>query len=146
MNYMKFWLAFGMKTTMLLIIVASTFGNSATIAAPKSDTYNQTIRGNSGGPVDSKNCGFVAHNPSYTISLSNRIDYMRMFVEVNGGQPTLLVIGPKAEDSFCVLGDMNTGLNPEISGVWEAGTYNVYIGDRYGERHQFTLRISTDKN
>lgn len=146
MNYMKSWVFFGIKTIIMLMIIDITFNNSSLLAAPKSNAHNQTIQGNSGGPVDSKNCGFVAASPSYTFSLSERIDYMRMLVQANGGQPTLLVIGPKQEDSYCVLGDLSAGLNPEISGVWEAGTYNVYIGDRYGEQHQFTLRISTEQN
>lgn len=143
---MKSWVVFGVKTTMGLMVVATNLNGSSLLAVPKSNTQNQTIQGNSGGPIDSKNCGFVATTPSYTLALSERIDYMRMLVQANGGQPTLLVIGPKEEDSFCVLGDLNAGLNPEISGVWEAGTYNVYIGDRSGEQHQFTLKISTEQN
>jgi hypothetical protein len=146
MNYMKSWVFLGGKTIVVSLVVATIFNSGFLLAAPKSSTHNQTIQGNSGGPIDSKNCGFVATTPSYTLALSERIDYMRMIVQANGGQPTLLVIGPKQEDSFCVLGDLNAGLNPEISGVWEAGTYNVYIGDRSGERHQFTLQISTEQN
>lgn len=146
MNYMKYWVVFGVKTIVVFMVVATTVHNSPVLAAPKSSTYEQTIQGNSGGPIDSKNCGFVAATPSYTLSLSKRMDYMRMFVQANGGQPTLLVIGPKQEDSFCVLGDLSAGLNPEISGVWEAGTYQVYVGDRAGEQHQFTLKISTQQN
>jgi hypothetical protein len=145
-NYMKYWVLFGLKTLTISMIVATTINNSLLLAQPKSNAQNQTIQGNSGGPIDSKNCGFVATTPSYTLSLPDRLDYLRMFVEVNGGQPTLLVIGPKQEDSYCVLGDLSAGLNPEISGVWEAGTYSVYVGDRSGEQHQFTLSISTDPN
>lgn len=143
---MKFWLAFGTKAMMVTMIVANVFSSSLTLAAPKIDGQNQTIQGNSGGPIDTKNCGFVAASPSYTVSLSERTDYMRISVEANGGQPTLLVTGPKAEDSFCVLGDLSAGLKPEISGVWEPGIYNVYVGDRSGEQHQFTLNVSTTKN
>ena len=106
----------------------------------------QKIEGRTGGTVDSKSCGFVAKTPSYTMSLSQRMDYMRMLVDAQGGQPTLLIVGPKGDDRFCVLGDSDTGLKPEISGVWEPGNYNVYVGDRYGEQHPFTLRILTNKN
>ena len=143
---MKSWVVSSFKTVMVTMLMLNVFDQSSAFAAPKSELQNQTIRGNSGGPIDSKNCGFVAATPSYTVSLSERMDYMRILVETNGGQPTLLIIGPKAEDSFCVLGDMNAGLKPEISGVWEPGTYQVYVGDRSGRRHRFTLNISTDKN
>ena len=135
---MKYWF-FSVK---LITIVAIAFMQNRLLAAP----LNTQIQGSSGGSVASKNCGFIGARPNYTISLSERTDYLRMLVEADGGKPTLLVIGPKAEDSFCVLGDLSAGLNPEISGVWEPGNYQVYIGDRSGEAHQFTLSISTNKN
>lgn len=138
---MKHWLSLSVKTTIILMAIACM--PNRLLAAP---IDAQTIRGNSGGSVSSKNCGFIAATPSHTISLSERVDYMKMLVQADGGKPTLLVIGPKNEDSFCVLGDLSAGLNPEISGVWEPGTYRVYVGDRSGESHQFTLSISANKN
>jgi hypothetical protein len=105
---------------------------------------NQVIKGQSGGSVDSQGCGFIATSPNYEMKLEQRIDYMRLTVQSTGGQPTLLVLGPGAGDSFCVLGDEVSGLKPEISGVWEAGNYQIYIGDRLGSQHQFTLNVSKD--
>ena len=105
----------------------------------------QVIQGRSGGPVNSGNCGFIPNSPNYTINLPQRVDYMRITVQAVGGQPTLLVVGPQANDSFCVLGDRGSGLKPEISGVWEPGNYNIFIGDRTGTRHQFKLNISRSK-
>lgn len=105
---------------------------------------NQTVQGRSGGTVDSQGCGFIAAGPNYQMNLAQRVDYMRLTVQVNGGQPTLLVLGPNAGDSFCVLGDEVSGLKPEISGVWEAGNYQIYVGDRTKAQHQFVLDISTD--
>ena len=105
---------------------------------------NQTIEGQSGGFVDSQGCGFIADRPNYEMNLSHRVDYIRLTVQADGGQPTLLVLGPNSEDSFCVLGDEISGLKPEISGVWEPGNYEIYVGDRSGKQHQFILDISTD--
>ena len=120
--------------------------NSSVVnASPQPYLVAQVIQGSSGGPVNSVNCGFIANHPNYTISLSQRVDYMRITVQAVGGQPTLLVVGPQANDSFCVLGDRGSGLQPEISGVWEPGTYNIFIGDRTGDRHKFTLNISRSK-
>ncbi|MGF1541079.1 MAG: hypothetical protein ACFCU5_11615 [Pleurocapsa sp.] len=110
----------------------------------KSDSKAEIVRGQSGGSVDSKGCGFIANTPNHTMKLSQRIDYMRLTVDTAGGQPTLLVLGPHPGDSFCVLGDEVSGLKPEISGVWEAGQYQIYIGDRIGQNYQFTLNISTE--
>lgn len=126
--------------TLCLAIVDS----KNSIANANSNVVNKTIRGQSGGSTDSKGCGFIANSPSYEMNLNERIDYMRFTVQADGGQPTLLVTGPNSGDSFCVLGDRLSGLKPEISGVWEAGYYQIYVGDRTGERHQFTLDISTN--
>lgn len=140
MKYLLSWLIWNAKK----ILAAIAFLNfiSPAVAAP----VPQTVTGTTGGGVDSKSCGFVAATPSYTLSIDRRIDYLRMLVEAQGGQPTLLVVGPKNDDRFCILGDSSVGLDPEISGVWEPGSYSVYVGDREGAQHPFTLRILTDKN
>lgn len=116
--------------------------NSANALA--SNPIEETIQGSSGGSNDTRGCGYVSNDPVYEMNVETRIDYMRFTVQANGGQPTLLVIGPNSGDSFCVLGDRQSGLNPEISGVWEAGYYQIYVGDLTGSRHQFTLNISTN--
>ncbi|MEM8832310.1 MAG: hypothetical protein AAGE96_23665 [Cyanobacteria bacterium P01_G01_bin.19] len=115
------------------------------ISMTESDNISsQIVEGQSGGSKDSQGCGYIADRPNHQMNLSQRIDYMRLTVQTDGGQPTLLVLGPNSGDSFCVLGDEISGLKPEISGVWEAGNYDVYIGDRSGDRHRFVLNISTD--
>ncbi|MBE9046762.1 hypothetical protein IQ255_20510 [Pleurocapsales cyanobacterium LEGE 10410] len=137
---------FALTMTMLLFNLKSSMANTKKGNATKIilAQANQTIQGRSGGSTDSHGCGFVANRPNYEMNLEQEIDYMRLTVQAAGGQPTLLVLGPNSEDSFCVLGDEVSGLKPEISGVWEAGYYRIYVGDRIGERHQFTLSISTD--
>ena len=135
--------ALALSMTVLLFNLESSIAQVNTTKIEKTQAY-QTIKGQSGGSNDSQGCGFVADRPNYEMTLEQEIDYMRLTVQAAGGQPTLLVLGPNSEDSFCVLGDKVSGLKPEISGVWEPGYYRVYIGDRVGERHQFTLNISTD--
>ncbi|MGK7895250.1 MAG: hypothetical protein AB4372_16915 [Xenococcus sp. (in: cyanobacteria)] len=126
-------------------LVRSSSKLDPTMATPQPYLVAQVIQGSSGGPVNSGNCGFIANSPNYTLNLPQRVDYMRITVQAIGGQPTLLVVGPQANDSFCVLGDRGSGLQPEISGVWEPGSYNIFIGDRTGTRHKFTLSISQTK-
>ena len=114
-------------------------------ATIKINNKAEVVKGQSGGIIDSKGCGFIGETPSHTMNLSQRVDYMRLTVESAGGEPTLLVLGPKPGDSFCILGDRASGLKPEISGVWEAGEYQIYVGDRAsGKKQPFTLDISTD--
>ncbi|MDJ0687317.1 MAG: hypothetical protein QNJ41_02295 [Xenococcaceae cyanobacterium MO_188.B32] len=109
----------------------------------KFDTKTQTIQGSTGGPINSKGCGYIASSPNHVINIPKRVDYMRLTVQASGGQPTLLVRGPSSKDSFCVLGDAVSGFKPEMSGVWEPGEYKIYIGDLTGKNHRFTLNIST---
>ena len=116
--------------------------NSANAIA-NSTQIERTIKGLSGGSNNTQGCGYIPNDPSYEMNLETRIDYLRFTVRADGGQPTLLAIGPNSGDSFCVLGDRVSGLNPEISGVWEPGYYQIYVGDRTGSQHQFTLDIST---
>lgn len=139
---------FGVFASTLAIVLLNANSSSADInsvnAVANSEQIEQTVKGRSGGTNDTQGCGFISKNPSYEINLETRIDYLRFTVRADGGQPTLLVIGPNAEDSFCVLGDRASGLNPEISGVWEPGYYQIYVGDRTGSQHQFTLNISSN--
>ena len=109
----------------------------------KFDTNTHSIQGQSGGPINSKGCGYIAASPNHVLNIPKRLDYMRLTVQASGGQPTLLVKGPSSTDSFCVLGDEVSGFKPEISGVWEPGEYQIYVGDRTGNNYQFTLNIST---
>lgn len=108
------------------------------------ETAPITIQGQSGGTVDSKDCGFIAETPNQVINLSEPLDYMRLSVESTAGQATLLVDGP--DGRFCVLGDSVSGENPQISGFWTEGTYRLYVGDRTGGQHAFTLSISPKNN
>ncbi len=131
--------------SLAILLIALESGISQSLPRQvKSQNKAETIKGQSGGSIDSKGCGFIASTPNHTMNLPQRIDYMRLTVETAGGQPTLLVLGPHSGDSFCVLGDEISGLKPEISGVWEAGQYQIYVGDRIGQNHQFTLNISTE--
>lgn len=131
--------------SLAILLLVTESGTSQTILPNvKSANKAETIKGQSGGSIDSKGCGFIAKSPNYTMNLPQRIDYMRLTVETAGGQPTLLVLGPNPGDSFCVLGDETSGLKPEISGVWEAGQYQIYVGDRLGDKHHFTLNILTE--
>ena len=141
-NLLKFSIVNAIVLSMALLTALPTIAQ--TEIENESTQDSQIIKGQSGGSVDSQGCGFISSVPNHQMSLPQRIDYMRLTVQADGGQPTLLVLGPNPGDSFCVLGDEISGLNPEISGVWEPGSYDIYVGDRAGKQHQFVLDISTD--
>jgi len=132
-----------LTTGILLVNLASVLANNNSSSAI-ANKASETVKGQSGGSIDSQGCGFISSSPSYEMNLEQKVDYMRFTVQADGGQPTLLVVGPNSGDSFCVLGDEVSGLKPEISGVWEAGYYQIYVGDRIGSNHKFILDISTD--
>lgn len=132
-----------LTTGILLVNLASVLANNNPSSAI-ANKASETVKGQSGGSIDSQGCGFISSSPSYEMNLEQKVDYMRFTVQADGGQPTLLVVGPNSGDSFCVLGDEVSGLKPEISGVWEAGYYQIYVGDRIGSNHKFILDISTD--
>lgn len=102
-----------------------------------------TISGQSGGSKNTRDCGAIAQTPNQVVRVSDRLDYLRISVE-GGGEPTLLVEGPSGR--FCVLADELSGSSPEISGVWLPGTYSIYIGDRAGGQHRYTMYISQNKS
>lgn len=132
-----------MISSVILFATSEASASDSVTLIAKAVNTNQVIQGQSGGSIDSKGCGFIGNTPNHVMNIEQRIDYMRLTVQASGGQPTLLVLGPNSGDSFCVLGDEASGLKPEISGVWEAGKYQIYVGDRLGNKHQFTLDIST---
>jgi hypothetical protein len=101
-----------------------------------------TVQGKSGGTNNSRNCGYTAASPNQQVRLTQRLDYLRFSVQ-GEGEPTLLVEGPGGR--FCVFADADSGEKPEISGVWLPGTYAIYVGDRVGGQHQYTLSISDKK-
>lgn len=97
-----------------------------------------TVSGVSGGSKTS-NCGNISAKPNQVVKVTaQRLDYVKVKVE-GEGQPTLLVQGPNGR--FCVLADTASGEQPEISGVWVEGNYEIFVGDRAGGQHPYTLSI-----
>jgi hypothetical protein len=115
---------------------------SQTLDIGRNTNPSMKISGTSGGSVDSKGCGFIAKSPNQIVNVVDRLDYLRLQVNSNGGKPTLLIKGPGKNDRFCALADGLSSDNPEISGVWTPGLYYIYVGDLKGEQHSYTLNIS----
>jgi hypothetical protein len=131
---------------MLILGYLSLFlGSDRALGIPSLELGNnfqdETVSGQTGGSVNSKDCGAISSQPNQVIYVKERIDYMKLSVRANGGQPTLLIYGPTDRNRFCVLGDRASGFQPEISGVWEPGKYSIYVGDRSGSQHQFILHL-----
>lgn len=120
----------------LAIATTVTPGYSQTIQTPLSAPV--TVTGNSGGGQSSQ-CGFVADSPNQVIVV-NQPTPIRFKLE-SQGQPTLWITGPVDR---CVMADSLSGGMIELPGVWEQGTYSVYVGDFNQGSFPFTLLITQD--
>lgn len=98
------------------------------------------LSGISGGAKDSQGCGKIGEEPNHVIRLSDDFKYLRFSVE-GEGEPTLL-IEPPSGSAFCVLYDSTSGGKIQSSGLWERGIYRISIGDRSGQKHNYTLSIT----
>lgn len=93
------------------------------------------LEGNSGGSSNSQDCGYTAAVPNHELTLTEDFSYLRLDV-LGDANPTLLVIGPDRGDRFCARS------LPQQSGYWQAGTYEIYVGDLNGESAPYQLSIS----
>lgn len=101
------------------------------------------VTGTSGGSKASKSCGMISAQPNYVVNLNNNFNYLRFNVK-SAGNPTLLIEGPNG--SFCVPADRFSGGNIQAPGFWEKGIYSIYIGDRAGGQHPYTLSITQKRS
>lgn len=140
MKMLREWIV--IPTTLALILTGAGAARSdAPVLELSSNLSNDPVvlSGTSGGQ-SSSNCGYISQTPNQVVRVTvDRINYLRLSVQ-SSGEPTLLVDGPGGR--FCVLADSASGDKPEISGVWLRGNYNVYVGDRAGGTHPYTLSIT----
>jgi len=88
----------------------------------------------------SSSCGFISKHPVQTITIT-KPNANLYFKVTGGGEPTLLIRGPKGQ-SFCIPADGGNGGQIEVSGLWEQGDYNLFVGNRQSGIFSFTLSIN----
>ncbi len=93
------------------------------------------LRGISGGDVETQktsgrkstetgDCiGFIDTDPDHKITLTKPFNYLKLQVK-SSGDTVMLIRGPGG--SWC--SDDVSDRNPEISGDWLAGTYEIWVG------------------
>lgn len=99
---------------------------------------NVVVNGSANGG-QSGQCGYVSNTPTQVVRVTEDFTSLRFSVQ-GGGQPTLMVTG--GGRTQCVMADRFSGGAIEIPGVWERGTYSVFVGDRAQGNHPFTLSIT----
>ena len=98
---------------------------------------NHQVSGTSGGSRQS-DCGFIG-SPVLQVQVTEPMASLRFRVS-GGGAPTLYVTNGQTQD--CAMADGLSGGTIELPGVWEQGTYRVFVGDRNGGAHRYQLSVS----
>lgn len=97
------------------------------------------LNGQTGGPRLSA-CGHINPRANQTIQVTEAFTSLSFKVE-SEGEYTLLITGP---DGFreCVFASNYDGSGIEAPGLLTRGEYQVFVGDRKGESHPYTLSVS----
>ncbi|NET31193.1 MAG: hypothetical protein F6K19_04235 [Cyanothece sp. SIO1E1] len=97
--------------------------------------------GQSSGPK-STSCGYIANRPNHVLQVTQPFTSLRFQLK-STGSPTLFIQGPGNRNQ-CILADNLSGGNIEVPGMWEQGTYSIFIGDRNGNAHGYNLTITQE--
>lgn len=128
---------FALPTAIALALGLSGTAIANPIQTPLST--NVVVNGTAAGG-QSGQCGFVSSTPTQVVRVTEDFTSLRFSVQ-GSGQPTLMVTGSNGRTQ-CVMADRFSQGAIEIPGVWERGTYSVFVGDRSQGNHPFTLSIT----
>jgi hypothetical protein len=135
MNTFKHWMVVPATLAMLLTNAGVVRSQPMIPLAPGFNVDPMVVTGTSA----SQACNTNGAAPNHVINLSDNFNYLRFIVK-SPGQPTLLIKGPNG--SSCVQADSFSKGTIQLPGYWEKGTYSVYIGDRAGGQHSYTLSLT----
>ncbi|MGF1538606.1 MAG: hypothetical protein ACFB4J_19260 [Elainellaceae cyanobacterium] len=121
------------------LLIPLTLGTSALAQTVSTPIQNYQVSGTSGGSRQSS-CGFI-DEPALRVQVNEPLASLR-FRASGGGALTLLVTNGQSQD--CVMSDGLSGGAVELPGVWERGTYSVFVGDRNGNSHQYQLSVTQE--
>lgn len=128
------WMTIPTAIAMTMAIATSVYSTPVQTPLPAPIT----ISGNSGGSQSSQ-CGFIPTEPNQVLVV-NQPSPIRIKLQ-GQGQPTLWITGPS---NRCVMADADASGTIEVPGVWEQGTYSVFVGDMTPGGHPFTLSITQE--
>jgi hypothetical protein len=97
------------------------------------------MSGTSGGP-ESSACGNINRAEGQVVQVTEMFASLSFEVK-SAGDYTLLITGPNGF-SECVFAHNYDGGVIQSPGLLNQGEYRVYVGDRRGESHPYTLSIT----
>ncbi len=126
------------------IAASSLVSTSAVYADTIRTPINATmaVQGSSGGNQSSQ-CGFIANTPNHQLIITQPLASLRFTLE-GGGQPTIMIQNAQGRGE-CVMADQLSSGVIELPGVWEEGRYSIFIGDRTGGSHRYTLSVTQER-
>jgi hypothetical protein len=142
------FLGFPLSPTLLLVLlsVAPVMSQEALKPiAPKFTPDPQVYSGKTGGDqplqsiaansADGQQCkGLAEQTPNHTLKLEK--DFGQLSLKVAGDRElSLLVKGP--DGIYC-----RSGKNPQLSGAWVSGRYEIWVGIENGDHTNYSLSIS----
>ncbi|MGB3672317.1 MAG: hypothetical protein WA984_19540 [Phormidesmis sp.] len=125
---------------LLPLVTLFAIGSAAqaqTISTPLGEPLEVT--GQTGGS-DSSACGNISRSDGQTIRVTEPFASLSFEVESEGDY-TLLITGPNGFRE-CVFANNYDGGVIQAPGLLDQGQYQIFVGDRSGERHPYTLSIS----
>jgi hypothetical protein len=98
------------------------------------------MTGVTGGPQQDSACGNIDTSAGQVVQVSESFASLSFEVQ-SAGDYTLLITGP---DGFkeCVFAHNYDGGVIKSPGLLNQGDYRVFVGDRQGESHPYTLSIT----
>jgi hypothetical protein len=79
--------------------------------------------------------------PNQIVQVTQPATSLRFTVE-GSGQMALLITGPG--NPICIPAEQGAGSSINVPGVWQQGTYSIFVGDRSNTGSPFTLSITQE--
>ncbi|MGD1899536.1 MAG: hypothetical protein ACFB16_21640 [Phormidesmis sp.] len=121
----------------LTVLAIGPAANAQAIRTPLTEPLE--LSGRSGGYYQAA-CGNITRSNGQTIRVTEPFASLKFEVESEGDY-TLLITGPNGFRE-CVFAHNYDGGVIQAPGLLDQGQYRVFVGDRSGERHPYTLSIS----
>ncbi len=122
---------------LVAVLAMGSAAKAQIISTPLSEPLELT--GQTGGS-DSTACGNISRSDGQTIRVTEPFASLSFEVESEGDY-TLLITGPNGFRE-CVFAHNYDGGVIQAPGLLDQGQYQVFVGDRSGESHPYTLLIS----
>jgi hypothetical protein len=138
MKNLMHWMAAPTALAIALVIAPSAYSNP--VQTPLNSTV--VVRGNSGGAQSNNSCrGFMfSATPNQVVRVTEPATSLTFAVQ-GSGQMALLITGPGSP--ICIPAEQGAG-GISVPGVWQQGSYSVFVGDRANAGSAFTLSITQD--